>query len=177
MSDSTSDKASNYRQSASVGETGDTALELRLAITRTARTLRQEAGGGLTPTFLSALASIDRNQPVTPARLAEIEGIKRPTATRLISHLLEEGMVERAADPRDRRSFTLSLSEEGKDFIEERRNRKSAYLFRLLDELPDQDVEVLAKAARILGTSHREHLADLAESDSDAGLSGPGRNP
>ena len=39
--------------------TPDLAVRLRLAITRTSRRLRQEAGTGLSPTLTSALATID----------------------------------------------------------------------------------------------------------------------
>src|SRR3954452_25105585 len=49
------------------------AVVLRLAITRTARRMRQEAGSDLSPTALAALASIERHAPLTPTALADIE--------------------------------------------------------------------------------------------------------
>ena len=58
-----------------------------MAIVRTARRLRQEAaggGGGLTPTAVAALATVERHGPLTPSELAQIERIKRPTATRTL---------------------------------------------------------------------------------------------
>ena len=57
------------------------AAHLRLAIARTARKLRQEAGGGLSPSQTSALAVVERHGPLTPSELAARERVQRPTAT------------------------------------------------------------------------------------------------
>src|SRR3954449_383045 len=92
----------------------DLATALRLAITRTARRLPQQAGGGLTPTLAAALATSDRHGPLTPSDLAAREGIRRPTATRLVDKLAEHGYVERTADPLDGRSCLISATAEGR---------------------------------------------------------------
>lgn len=132
------------------GENDDSAQALRMAVTRTARRLRQEAGSDLSPTALAALASIERHSPVTPTRLAEIEGVKRPTVTRVINHLVDAGMIERHPDPDDGRSCRLELNQQGSEYLAEHRSRKSAYLARLLDSLPAEDVKTLERAAEIL---------------------------
>ncbi|MBK5231457.1 MAG: MarR family transcriptional regulator [Thermoleophilia bacterium] len=126
------------------------AVVLRLAITRTARRLRQEVGSDLSPTALAALASIERHAPLTPTGLAEIEGVKRPTATRVINHLIERELIERLPDPNDGRSCHLTLTTAGSDYLAEARSRKSAYLARLLNSLPADDVATLERAAIIL---------------------------
>ena len=74
-------------------------LTFALSITRTARRLRQEAGTGLGPSQVSALATIERHGPLTPSELAEIERIQRPTATRIVARLEEAELVERVVDP------------------------------------------------------------------------------
>src|SRR5690349_2462813 len=68
-------------------ELPEQAARLRLAITRTARRLRQTGDSGLGASGLSGLATIDRSGPLTPSELAEAEGIKRPTATKIVSRL------------------------------------------------------------------------------------------
>jgi DNA-binding MarR family transcriptional regulator len=156
MSYASSDSPSNNLNLALENGNDAVAEKLRLAITRTARTLRQEAGGELTPTSLSALASISRHQPITPARLAEVESVRRPTATRVIAHLIDSGMVVRTADSSDRRSFTLALTDVGRSYLDERRSRKSNYISRLLKGLSPEDVAVLARAAEILEQSRTE---------------------
>ncbi len=126
------------------------AVVLRLAIARTARRMRQEAGSDLSPTALASLASIERHAPLTPTRLAEIEGVKRPTTTRAVKHLVEAGLVERVPDPNDGRSCRLTMTRAGAGYLAEARSRKSAYLARLLDSLSADDVATLERAAIIL---------------------------
>src|SRR5215216_1746811 len=82
----------------------DLAVRLRLAIARTARRLRQEAGAELSPSQTAALATIDRHGPLTPSELAVRERIQRPTVTRIVARLEEGGLVQRTRDPQDGRS-------------------------------------------------------------------------
>jgi DNA-binding MarR family transcriptional regulator len=126
------------------------AAHLRLAVTRTARRLRQEAGGGLSPTLSAALASIERHGPLTPSELAARERVQRPTATRLIAGLEERGLVGRTADPGDRRSSLIAVTPEGAALLRELRTRKDAFLARRLRDLPAEDRDTLARAAVLL---------------------------
>jgi DNA-binding MarR family transcriptional regulator len=131
----------------------DSAARLRMAIVRTARRLRQEAAGGgaeLTPTGASALATIERHGPLTPSELAEIERVKRPTATRTLRVLEEAGLLDRAPDPADGRSCLVSVNAEGRERLRRLRGRKNAYLARRMRELPGEDIETLERAAEIL---------------------------
>jgi DNA-binding MarR family transcriptional regulator len=128
----------------------DLAVRLRLAITRTSRRLRQEAGPGLSPTLTAALATVDRHGPLTPSELAARERVQRPTATRLVARLEELGHVQRAADPLDRRSALLSVTPEGRALLDELRGRKTAYLAHRLEQLDPEERAALDRAAAIL---------------------------
>lgn len=121
-----------------------------MAIVRTARRMRQEAGGDLSPTLIAALATIDRAGPLTPSELAEIERVKRPTATRIAAALERDGLIERAADPTDGRASLLSASPAGRELLRRVRRRKNAYLSRRLNQLDAEDVAALERAAEIL---------------------------
>ena len=126
------------------------AAHLRLAVARTARRLRQEAGGGLSPTSAAALATIDRHGSMTPSELAARERIQRPTATRLIANLEAEGLIERVADPADRRSCLLSVTPEGNRLLHEIRTRKDAFLAERLRRMSAEDRATLRRAAELL---------------------------
>jgi DNA-binding MarR family transcriptional regulator len=126
------------------------ASRLRLAVARTARRLRQEAGGGLSPTLTAALASIENHGPLTPSELADRERIKRPTATRLIGSLEDSALVTRTADPADGRSSLIAVTPEGHELLHTLRTRKDAYLAKRLRALSAEDRETLSHAAGIL---------------------------
>jgi DNA-binding MarR family transcriptional regulator len=126
------------------------AARLRLVITRTARRLRQQAGTDLGPSQMAALATVERHGPLTPSELAEIERVQRPTATRIVGRLEEAGLVERVADPADRRSFTVSATAEGRALMKKLRTRKNAYLARRLRDVSEEDLETLERAAEVL---------------------------
>jgi DNA-binding MarR family transcriptional regulator len=128
----------------------DLAVRLRLVIARTARRLRQQAGEELSPSQATALATIDRNGPLTPSELAVRERIQRPTATRLIARLEEAGLVDRTPDPLDRRSCVVSLTPAGGELLGRVRTRKDAYLARRLRDLDADERATLDRAAAIL---------------------------
>src|SRR6187455_1442286 len=123
--------------------TTDLAHRLRPVLTRLARRMRQAASGDLSPTQGAALATIDCHGPLTPSELAARERIQRPTATRVLARLEEAGLVERTADPADRRSSLVSLSAEGRALLEKLRANKDAYLARRLDALDPDELAAL----------------------------------
>ena len=106
------------------------AARLRPVLVRMARRLRQESGTDLSPSLATALATIDRRGPLTPSGLAEIERVRRPTATRMVARLEEEGLVLRTTDPEDGRVSLVSTSPAGRTLLKKVRGRKNAYLAR-----------------------------------------------
>ena len=137
-------------ETTSTTELTETAARLRLAINRTARRMRQSAKADLGPASVAALATIERSGPLTPSELARIEGIQRPTATRLLGRLTEEGLVTRTADPDDGRCSIVAINPAGRAALARLRKLKTAYLAKEMRRLSDDDVETLARAAEIL---------------------------
>ena len=129
---------------------GELPARLRLAIARTARRLRQEAGTDLSPSLTSALATIERHGPLTPSELAQIERVQRPSATRIVAKLDSDGLVDRAADPSDGRVSLVSASRDGRALLRRLRTRKNAYLARRMRDLDPDDVAALEHAAEVL---------------------------
>lgn len=129
----------------------ESASRLRLAVTRTARRLRQEAAvGDLTPTTAAALASIERHGPLTPGELADIEKVKRPTVTRTLGRLAELGLVDRAADPADRRSSLVCINHEGRRRLKQLRQRKNTFLAKRMRVLDPGELATLERASELL---------------------------
>src|SRR3954447_23221726 len=130
--------------------TTDLAHRLRPVLTRLARRMRQEASGDLSPTQSAALATIDCHGPLTPSELAARERIQRPTATRVLARLEEAGLVERTADPADRRSYRVAATASGHELLDVLRERKDAYLALRFDRLTPSELATLDRAAAIL---------------------------
>lgn len=117
-----------------------------------ARRLRQEAGTGeeLSPTLTSALATVEREGPLTPSALADCERIQRPTATRVVARLEEAGLVTRTSDLADRRVAHVAITPAGRALLKRIRSRKNEYLARRLRELTPDEQATLAQAAVLL---------------------------
>jgi DNA-binding MarR family transcriptional regulator len=130
--------------------TTDLAHRLRPVLVRLSRRMRQEAGAELSPTQGAALGTIDRHGPLTPSELALRERIQRPTATRVLARLEESGLIARTADPSDRRSSLVAITEPGHALLDSVRDRKDAYLAQRLDQLSPEDLAALDRAAGIL---------------------------
>lgn len=130
--------------------TTDLAHRLRPVLTRLARRMRQEATGDLTPTQIAALVTVVRFGPLTPSEVASRERIQRPTATRVLGLFEERGLIERTADPSDRRSSLVRATDRAEALLAEVRDKKDAYLARRLDTLTAAELATLEAAAEIL---------------------------
>ncbi len=123
---------------------------VRRVTMRLSRRLRREAGSGLPPALDSALTTIGRRGPISPSELAQLEGVRRPTATRLLAILEYRGLVVRTPDPRDRRSCRVAVTEPGRALLRESRTRRDAYLARRLASFEPAERATLDRALALL---------------------------
>jgi DNA-binding MarR family transcriptional regulator len=128
----------------------EVASRLRLAVTRTARRMRQESDPSLSPTQTAALATIERRGPLTPSELASIERVQRPTISRVAARLVEAGLIERLPDELDRRGARLRVTDEGRRRLHEVRSRKTAYLAQRIERLGPEERDLLMRASDLL---------------------------
>ena len=133
------------------------AARLRVAVARLARQLRQRTMGGLTPSQLSCLTSVEKMEPVRLAELAAREAVAPPTLTRIVAALVEIGMVERQPDPDDARAARITTTAAGRDALMRVREERTAFLVDRLHALPADDRRRLASLVDLL-----EHLAEAA---------------
>lgn len=126
------------------------AAQLRLAVTRLARQLRQTADTDLSPTQASVLASVFLHGPVSLGELAELERVASPTITKVVGLLHDRGLISKATDPADRRFVRVALTAEGEALLERNRARKNAWLARRLRELDPDEIERLAATTGLL---------------------------
>ncbi|HEY7104890.1 MAG TPA: MarR family transcriptional regulator [Acidimicrobiia bacterium] len=125
---------------------------LRFAVTRLARQLRQEAlaDGGLTPTKLTALASVNRLGPVSLGDLAVVERVSAPSITRTVDALVDAGLVTRESDPSDKRLVRVGITDAGRLLLEESRRRKDVLLAQRIELLGARDQARLLAAIPVI---------------------------
>jgi DNA-binding MarR family transcriptional regulator len=131
------------------------ATELRISVSRLARRLRAEriARGlatDLSDTQLAALAALERHAAMTPGELAEHEKVQPPSMTRVVAALLERGLVSRAPHPTDGRQVRLTVTDQGRELVQQSRQLREAWLAQRLRELTPQERAALRAAAPIL---------------------------
>jgi DNA-binding MarR family transcriptional regulator len=131
-------------------DTAELAARLRVALVRTARRLRQQADTGLSPSLTAALIAIARRGPLTPSELADVEGVRRPTATRFVACLEQAGLVGRDPDPDDGRSYHVRITPRGSELLAAAAGRRNAYLARGLERLDADELATLDRAAALL---------------------------
>lgn len=133
------------------GTTDQLAVELRIALLKTARRLRSmKSLDELSDGQFSVLAHLHVHGPRTPGELADTEHVRPPSMTRTINALVESGLVQRTDHPTDRRQVLISLSEAGRAAVEETRLRRAQWLGGRLELLSPDERATLADAARIL---------------------------
>ncbi|MDN5001901.1 MarR family winged helix-turn-helix transcriptional regulator [Bradyrhizobium sp. GCM10027634] len=73
-----------------------------------------DAGFDLTPVQYAALATIKTNPGLDQATLAGLIAYDRTTITGVIDRLVQKGLIERRASPRDRRARELEITNDGR---------------------------------------------------------------
>lgn len=127
------------------------ASSLRLSLMRLARRLRAERSNSLlTVSQLAALATLERQGPLTPGELAAHEKVSPPSMTRLVASLETAGLVTRTPHASDRRQVLLTVASEGLALLKEDRRRRDAWLSKRLRDLDPEDLDVLRRAATVL---------------------------
>jgi DNA-binding MarR family transcriptional regulator len=125
----------------------DTTARLRAVIGRLSRRLRPTAAAvaaGLTPTKISILLTVVREGPIRLSDLSAAEGINPTQLSRTVAHLVQAGLIERAADEGDRRAAWVKPTAAGKRLAERiRRERTDALKLALGDLEPHERDQIL----------------------------------
>ncbi len=123
--------------------------ELRLACMRISRRVRFESTHVVAPHQFSVLCRLEE-APRTPGELAEIEKVSAPSMTRTVAALVERGLVERTADPADRRQVILSLTRDAKTLLKDIRRKRDAWMSVRVGHLTPEEQAILRQASAIL---------------------------
>jgi MarR family transcriptional regulator, organic hydroperoxide resistance regulator len=108
-------------------ETGELILALHRAAHATLTALQARlAGLNLTASEINALAILATGQPRSIGELAAATATKPTTLTSVLDRLVRRGLVVRQLDPADRRSFLVSLTQDGRPVADRARAEMGA---------------------------------------------------
>ena len=126
--------------------------ELRVAVSRLSRRLREQSGGGdLTKSQLSVLGRLERDGAATVTELANAEGIRSQSMGAIVAALDEAGLVSGSPHPRDGRKTVIDLTVTAKDLFATGRLAKDDWLTRRLAEtLTEAELEQVAGVVTLL---------------------------
>jgi len=128
---------------------------------------------GLTQAQWRALGNLARNQGIRQAQLAEILEIRPITLTRLVDRLQAAGLVERRADPDDRRAQRLFLTDAAEPLIRNLWAQAASVRERAMAGLSAQQreqlIDTLVAMKANLGRAEAEARAASAEAAAEKG--------
>ena len=132
--------------------TSDPALvasELRAVLGGLVRRLRSQHGFPLT--HGAVLGRLDRGGPQSVSDLAAAERMRPQSMAQTVSELEADGLVERRADPSDRRRALIELTEQGRSALAADRRAREDWLAQAIErDLSDDERSMLRDAVELL---------------------------
>ncbi len=110
-----------------------------------------------------ALILLAAHGAVTVSRLGRKLGVSNPTASILVQHLVDRGLVTRTEDAADRRQTVVQLSAEGREIGEGHIRERTEKWRRWLSRLSDDELAALARGMSALKEAVRAEAGTTAE--------------
>lgn len=126
------------------------AAQLGDLVGRLVRMLRRSHVGTLGPACVAALVTVVRSGPLRMGDLAEREGVTPASLSRVVASLERGGLLERSADPDDRRSAFVTATSEGRQVADALRSARAAILVERISQLSVAERDTLLAGLGIL---------------------------
>ena len=117
-------------------------------LTRRLRTL--ELPNGMTPERLSALSVVDKRGPISVTALADTEMVRPATMSRMITALVEEGLVKRGGDKNDGRGVLVSVTPKGRRTFQRAQEQRLTRFAEVVESLSDEQLVAMRDLAAAL---------------------------
>jgi DNA-binding MarR family transcriptional regulator len=131
----------------------EAAATLRTVIHRLVKLLRREthAEGALSLTERSVMGSLYQQGALAPTELAQQEKVTTQSMSQIINNLYDLKLIEKTPSGADRRKVLLSLTDKGRQYVEDNRQRKQEWLAHALHQkVSPGEKAVLMEAMKIL---------------------------
>ncbi|HUX42775.1 MAG TPA: MarR family transcriptional regulator [Rectinemataceae bacterium] len=108
-----------------------------------------------------ALIVIAAKKSQTLGQLAILLDVSKATASVLVQHLVDKGLLERRENPQDRRSVDITLSSKGAEIGAGRRGAREGQWRRWLERMTEEELGDLARGLAALARAAGEEDQNL----------------
>ncbi|WP_019068588.1 MarR family winged helix-turn-helix transcriptional regulator [Streptomyces hokutonensis] len=128
------------------------ARDLRVVFSRLRRRIREVATDeDLTPSQESALTLVGKHGAATASALASAEGVRPQSMAATLAALDRHGLIRRSADPEDGRRQLVTLTEAGRERVQDNRQVREEWLARAFeDRYTEQERRTIVDALTLL---------------------------
>ena len=127
------------------GVTERPADDLVAALSALVTQLKRRSGDPENGARAFLLAHVDRLAPVRATDLTDATALDLSTISRHLRGLEDAGLLTRSPDPDDRRASLLSVTDEGRAFVEDAVRARTAMLATATSGWPPADVSTLSE--------------------------------
>ena len=117
---------------------------------------------GISRAQWAVLIRIDRNEGLKQSELADMLDLQPITLTRLLDRLADNGLIERRADPNDRRANRLFLKPAAKPLLDRLAELGADMMESVLDGLSQTSIERTLKELGLVKDNLRSAIANNA---------------
>jgi DNA-binding MarR family transcriptional regulator len=130
---------------------GEIAALLNDQFSRLSRQLRNmDMPDGMTPERLSALSVIEKKGPISVTALADKEMVRPATMSRMVSALVDEGLVRRKEDKTDGRGVLVSTTPKGRRAYQRAQQQRLQQFAEALHALTPEQLSAMRSLAAAL---------------------------
>ena len=118
--------------------------------------IRFSKGSGLSMPQMSALFHLHHGNECGVSNIGEHLGVTNAAASQMVDRLVQNGLVERTEDPKDRRVKQLKLTEKGTSLIQEGVELRRRWTEDLTNALTNEEQEAIIAALNTLTNTAKE---------------------
>jgi MarR family transcriptional regulator for hemolysin len=123
---------------------------------------------GISRAQWAVLIRIDRTEGLKQSELAEMLDLQPISLTRLLDRLAENGLIERRADPNDRRANRLYLRPAAKPLLDQLADLGADMMETVLEGLSTASIERMLKELGLVKDNLRAAIASNASQQQDS---------
>ncbi|WP_419908000.1 MarR family winged helix-turn-helix transcriptional regulator [Hoeflea sp.] len=113
-----------------------------------ARFAKTMSHDGLTSRQLALMVAVDQNPGASQNAIGDIIALDRNSVSELVVRMIKKQLLRRETSPRDKRSFVLRLTEQGREIVAEAALKNPGYQADLTASLSDAETKQLIEYLR-----------------------------